>query len=173
MFEVLCTEGNKKTQKPCSSPYFSLSCCMGIRRSVVWLGLQSTKRMGAHYGQLALLSEKRYFLCTMRNFEYNCLPDIRILVGRVLHTGTETTLIMSHSRGFSFTFCQVYIVNKRRHYSVGLPALHMFHEPQYSTRDWVVHILNNANYCVRQTWFAHSSITYKPLLDSGPVFTEL
>ena len=52
---------------------------------------------------------------------------MRILVGRVLHTGTEITLTVSYLGCFLFSFCQGYVTNKRRHYSAGGTALHMFH----------------------------------------------
>ena len=78
------------------------------------------------------LSWKRPFLSIIRNFGYSWLTDMRILVGRVLHTGTEITLKMSYSDCFWFSFCQGYMVKKRRHYSAEGAALHMFHG-HYST----------------------------------------
>ena len=73
------------------------------------------------------VSLKRPFLCTMRNFEYNWLTEmrffngrvvhtsteIRFLVGRLLHTDTESILKMSYLGCFRFSFCQGYMVNKR------------------------------------------------------------
>ena len=75
-----------------------------------------------------------------------------MLVGQVLHRGTESTLKMSYLECFSFSFCQRYMVNERRHNSAKITALHMFHV-HYSTRERVVHILDNSNFCVRKSFF--------------------
>ena len=90
------------------SPCLSLSCCMGIRtRRVTW----RTKGIGAHSREVALVWRKYHSLCIMRNFEDSYLTEIWILVRRVLHTGTEITLKMSHLGCFLFFFCNWYMVN--------------------------------------------------------------
>ena len=98
------------------------------------------------------VSFKRPFLSMMLNFKKSWLTELRILVGRVMHTGTQITLKMSYIGCFLFSFCQGYMLNKRRHSRAGGTAVHMFHG-HYSTRDWVVHILCNSNVCVRKTLF--------------------
>ena len=145
----LCRE-TQITLKPCISPYFSLSCCMGMRpRSVTWLRLWRTKRIGALSGHVALVSRKRHFLCIMRNFGFLIM---RILVGRTLHRSKESSLKMSYLGCFIFSFCQAYMMNEIRHYNAGRTALNMFHG-QYSTQDQVEHILDNSYFCVRRTLF--------------------
>ena len=104
------------------------------------------------------------FLSIMRNFGYSRLMKMQILVGRVLHTGTEITMEMWYLGCFGFSFCQRYMVNKKRHYSAGGTTLHMFHI-HYSRRDWVVHILYNSNFVSGKSFlcimheFWHSSNT--------------
>ena len=49
---------------------------------------------------------------------------------------------MSFLECFWFPFCQGHIVNKSRHYSAEFTALYIFLQ-HYSTRDCVVHILDN------------------------------
>ena len=85
----------------------------------------------------------------MRNFGY-----MRILTGWVMNTGTDIALKMSYLWCFWFSFCQGYIVNKTRHYSAEGTPLHMFHR-HYSTGDWVLHIVDNLNFCV--SFFVHNS----------------
>ena len=108
------------------------------------------------------VSHKRHFLCIMRNFGYSWLRHMQILVGRVLHTGTESTLKMSYLGCFGFSFCQGYMVNKKWHYSAGGIALQLLYKP-YTTRDWVMHILDSWTFCVSflciMHEFRHSSIT--------------
>ena len=41
-----------------------------------------------------MVSFERHFLCIMRKFVYSYLTDMLILVGRVWHVGTESTLKM-------------------------------------------------------------------------------
>ena len=94
------------------------------------------------------MSCKRPFLSMIRYSGYSCLTDMRILVLRVLNTGSQSTLKRSYLGCFWFSSSQGYIVNKRRHYRAGGTALHMLHG-QYCTRYWVVHILDNSNFCVR------------------------
>ena len=98
------------------------------------------------------VSWKCSFLSIMRNFGYSWLTEMRILVGRVLHTVTDIALKMSNLGIFLFSFCQGYMVNKTRHYSATGTALHMFHG-HWSTRDWVVQLLDKSNSCVRKTFF--------------------
>ena len=98
------------------------------------------------------VSWKRPFLWILRNFGYSCLTEMRILAGRVLPTGTEITLKMWYLGCFLFSFSQWYMVNKRRHYSLGGIALYMFHG-HYRTPDWVVHILDNWDFCARKSLF--------------------
>ena len=88
----------------------------------------------------------------MRIFGYSWHTDLRILVVRVLHIVRESTLKMSYLGCFWFSFCQGYMVSKRWLYSAGVTALHMF-LGHYSTRDWVAHILDTSNFCVRKTLF--------------------
>ena len=52
------------------------------------------------------VSRKRSFLSIMRNFGYSCPTMMIILVGRVLHAGTEFTLIMSYLGCFLFSLCR-------------------------------------------------------------------
>ena len=52
------------------------------------------------------VSWKCHFLCIMRSFGYSSLTDMRILVGRVLHTGMESKLKMSNFGCFWFSFFQ-------------------------------------------------------------------
>ena len=100
------------------------------------------------------VSWKRHWLCIMSSFGYSCLTHMQILVGRVLHTGTESTLRMSYLGSFWFSFHQVYMVNKRRHYCAGGITLLMFHG-HYSSGDWVVIILDNLNFCVSVVCIIH------------------
>ena len=102
------------------------------------------------------VSWKRPSLSIMRNFGYSLLMQMRILFWRNLHTGTKISLKLH---------CHRYMVTKLRHYSAGGTGLHMFHV-YCSTRDRVVHILGNSNFCVRKLSFlcilqefGHSSIT--------------
>ena len=41
-----------------------------------------------------------------------------------------------------FSFCQVYMVKKRRHYGARKTALNIFHG-HWTTRDWIQHTLDN------------------------------
>ena len=50
------------------------------------------------------VSWKCYFLCIMRNFGYSLPTHMQILVGRVLHTSTESTLKISYLGCFCFFF---------------------------------------------------------------------
>ena len=116
------------------------------------------------------VSCKRPFLCILRNFWCSSLMDMQVLVGRVLHTGIESSLKMSYLGCFWFSFYQGHMVSKRRQYS----ALHVFHV-HYTTRDWVVHILDwimldNDNFLSRKLCFlcimykfGHSSVKAAPL----------
>ena len=124
------------------------------------------------------VSRKCPFLCILPNFGYSFLTEMRILVGQVLHTGGEIGLKMSYIRCFWFSFCQGYMVSKRRHYSVGGNALHLF-LGHYSTRDWVVHILDKSSFCVRKTlfpvhnaWICAQFHHLAPLLVSGQKYTH-
>ena len=85
------------------------------------------KRNGAHSWQLAQVSRKRYILPIMGNIGNSFLTDMRIVVGRVLHTATESTLKRSYLVYFSFSFRQRYMVNNRWHYAAGITTLHMLH----------------------------------------------
>ena len=98
------------------------------------------------------VSWKCPFLCIVHNFGDSFLTEMRILVREVLHTGGEITLKMSYLRCSGFSFCQGYMSNKGRHYSVGDNALHMFHR-HYRKGDWVMHILDKSNFCGRKTLF--------------------
>ena len=92
-------------------------------------------------------------LSIRQNFGYIWFTDMRALVGRVLHTGTEISLKMSYWICFWLSsFRYRYRVNKRRHYCAERTSLNMFHG-HYSTRDWVVHILDKSNFCVNKTLF--------------------
>ena len=73
------------------------------------------------------VSWKRPFVFILRNFWYNWLTEMRILVGQVRHTGMESTLKMK--RVFWFSFCQGY---KSRHYSAGGTTLHVPWTLQYT-----------------------------------------
>ena len=55
-------------------------------------------------------------------------------------------------RCFWLSFCHGYMVKKRRHNSGRGAALHMF-LGHYSTRDRLVHILDNSYFCVNRTLF--------------------
>ena len=96
------------------------------------------------------VSWKCPFLGIMYNSGYSFLAEMWILVGKIVYTGREITLKMSYLRCFWFSFCQGYMVNKRRHYSVGGSALHLLYG-HYSSREWVVHILDKSISCVRKT----------------------
>ena len=144
---------------------------------VPWLTLQRTKRIVAHSGQVALVSWKRHFLCIMRNFGYSWLTDMRIFFGRVLDTGTENTLKMSYIGCFSFSFCQLYMVKKRRHYSGEGPVLRMFHGLLQYTRQlctfWTIQIIVSGKLClmcIRWIWTKFDYLA--SLLISGSVYTE-
>ena len=65
------------------------------------------------------VSRKYLFMWILRNFGYSWLTEMRILVGRILHTGAEITLKIWYVGCHWFSFCQGYMVNKRRHYSAG------------------------------------------------------
>ena len=148
----LCIE-TQITPKQCFSPYYSLSCCMRIRsRSVTWRPVAHEANRWTFWTSCTSVSWKRSFLFILPNFRYSWLTEMRILVGRVLHTGTEITLKMWYLGCFWLSFCQGYLVNKRRHYSTGGIALHMFHG-HYRTLDWVLLILDKSNFCVRKSLF--------------------
>ena len=98
------------------------------------------------------VSKKCPFLWMLHNFRYSWLKEVRIFVGRVLHTGTDITLKIWYLGFFRFSFCQRYMVKKRRHHTAGGTVLYMF-RGHYSTRDWVVRILNKSNFYVRKTLF--------------------
>ena len=85
------------------------------------------------------VSSKRHFLCIMRNFDYSWLLDMLILVGRVLHTRTESTQKMSCLGCFWISFRQGDRLNKARYTCAEETALHMFHEH--------LDILDNSNFC--------------------------
>ena len=63
----------------------------------------------------------------MRNYGFSWLTDMRVLVGRLLHIGAKSTLKMSYLGCFWFSFCQLHMLNKRRHNSAGWTSMHMFH----------------------------------------------
>ena len=77
---------------------------------------------------------------------------MQILIGRVFHTCTESTLKMSKLGQLCFSFCRGCMVKKRRHHSAGRTAVHMFHE-HYSTRDWIVHILGKSYFCAKKALY--------------------
>ena len=58
-------------------------------------------------------SWKRHFLSIMRNFGYSRLTHMQILVGRFLHTSTESTPKISYLVCFWLSFSQGYVVNMR------------------------------------------------------------
>ena len=94
------------------------------------------------------VSWERNFLWIMRNFANSSLTHMQILVGRVLHSGTVSTLKISYLACFGFSSCHLNMWTKRRHYSAGGIPLHMFHE-HYTTRHWLVQIDYNSIFCVR------------------------
>ena len=116
---------------------------------------------------------KRNFLCIVRNFGDNWHTEMGFLVLRIMYTSTETALKISYLGCFSFLFCQVYMVNKWWHYNAGRTALHMFHG-HYSPRDWVVHIIDKSNICVRKTFNVHNAwilAQFDHLASSGVMFS--
>ena len=103
-------------------------------------------RTGAHSGQVALLCHGNVLSCSqcvtlgtvgLRKCE-SWLDELYTHVGNY----TENVIFMV----FWFSLCQGYMANKRRHYSAELTAPHMFHG-HCSTREWVVHIVDNLNFC--------------------------
>ena len=105
------------------------------------------------------VSWKCPLLCILPVISYSWLTEMQILVGRVLETDMESTLKMSYLGCFWFSFCQVYMVNKRRHYGAGRYALHMFHG-NYSTV-WTIQTFasGNRSFCVHnESQFDHIAV---------------
>ena len=96
----LCRE-TQITPKPCFSPCFSLSCCMGGAALHDWA--YSAR------GELVHILDNfqwwtRPFFSMACNFAYSSLMVMRILDGRVLHKGTKIALKISHFLCFLFCF---------------------------------------------------------------------
>ena len=89
-------------KKAVLSPCFPLSCCMFIRsRSVTWrLFVHDMNR--CTFWTSCTVSRKHPFLPKTQSFGYSWLAQMQILVGWVLHTGTEYTLKMSYLGCFCF-----------------------------------------------------------------------
>ena len=124
------------------------------------------------------LSWKHPFLFIMGNFCYSWFTEMRILVGRVLHTATDITLKMRYLLCFFFSFWKGWwtkgetIVQEESlstcfmEFTVHQTALCTF---------WTSQTFVSGNHCFLCIMheFVHSSITYQATLDSGPVYTKL
>ena len=159
-------------------------------RSMTWRTMEHEENRYTLWTSCTDVSWKRPLLSIMRNFGCSWRTKMQILVGRLLHKGTEIILKMSYLVYFSFLSARDVWLTKGDTMEGGWTALHMIHACMhstvctcmymYSTRNWVLHILNKSDFLsgklcflfiVHEFW--HSSITYQPLFVSGPVFTEL
>ena len=71
-------------------------------RNMTWLPIADETNRSTFWTSCTGVSWKRPFLCMMSNFGYSWLSEMQIFVGRVLHTGTASTLGMSYLGYFSF-----------------------------------------------------------------------
>ena len=120
--------------------------------SEIWFGLYHTRRIVEHSGQVALVCHGNVLYCV------ECVTLSTSGLRRCeswFYKFSAQVRKMSYFSFFlfvCFSFCHWCISNKRRLYSTGVTDLHMFHG-RYSTREWVVHIQDKSDFCVRKTFF--------------------
>ena len=116
------------------------------------LCLWRTRRIGAHSGQVALVCHGNVLsrgYCV--SFSTVCLRRCESWMFE-FSRDTEIALKMGYFWCFWVSFCQGYMVNKRRYYRPEGNALHMLHG-HYRTQHSVVDILHKSNFCVRKSLF--------------------
>ena len=114
---------------------------------------------------------KRHFLCIICDFGYSWLKHMQILVGRVLHRGTEGTLRMSYSGCFWFSFCQGIWWRKGDNIVQKESFSTCFMEPREHKTE--LYTWTNQTLVSTMNTFEHSWITWQPVLVSGPMYKEL
>ena len=102
-FEVLCAERRKERRDRAFHHVCRFRAAWAEVCNKSW-PMQHEANRCTFWISCTGLSRKRHFFCILRNFGCSWLTDMRILFGRALHTGAESTLKMSYLGCFSFLF---------------------------------------------------------------------